>query len=185
MEQTCKPSSKEHAVQSDDNAATTLGREHGYPPQINNQPVLPRTSSQQHQPADKTLAKAIRMATAAALDAHITNAMKGITARDKEILIRNTYGGQMYSDWMSWCVATELRTRRPSIEAAKGSRPAKLEMGMGGGDGSGSEASDIKITESVLDYFLGELPDPTTIAKAIRRSESQETSVHLSPETKP
>lgn len=172
-------------MQSDDNAATALERIHGYRPQINSQPVLPRNSSQQQQPAEKTLARAIRMSAAAALDAHITNAMEGITARDKEILIRNTYGAQMYSDWMSWRFATELRTRRPSIEAARGSRSAKFEAGRGGGSGSGSAASDIQITESVLDYFLGELPDPTNILKAPKRSESQETSLHHSRVTKP
>ena len=172
-------------MQSDDNRATTLERIHGYRLQINNQPVLPRNSSQQQQPVDKTLARAIRMSAAAALDAHITNAMKGITAGDKEILIRNTYGAQMYSDWMSWRFATELRTRRPSIEAARRGRSAKFEAGRGEGSGSGSEVSDIQVTESVLGYFLGELPDPANIFKAPKRSESQETSLHLSRETKP
>ncbi|KAI7228189.1 hypothetical protein KC330_g8020 [Hortaea werneckii] len=185
MEQTCEPSAEERAAQSDDNAATALKRINGHRPQINNQPVLPRNSSQQQQPADKTLARAIRMSAAAALDAHVTNAMEGITARDKEILIRNTYGAEMYGDWMSWRFATELRTRRPSIEAARGSRSAKFEAGRGGGSGSGSGASDIQITESVLDYFLGELPDPTNIFRAPKRSESQETSLHPSRETKP
>ncbi|KAI7158822.1 hypothetical protein KC349_g4623 [Hortaea werneckii] len=185
MEQTCKPSAEEFAVQSDDNAATALKRINGHRPQINNQPVLPRNSPQQQQPADKTLAKAIRMSAAAALDAHVTNAMEGITARDKEILIRNTYGAEMYSDWMSWRFATELRTRRPSIEAARKSRSAEFEAGRGGGSGSSSGASDIQITKSVLDYFLGELPDPTNIFRAPKRSESQETSLHSCRETKP
>ncbi|KAI7537627.1 hypothetical protein KC331_g10827 [Hortaea werneckii] len=185
MEQTCKPSAEEPAVQSDDNAAAALKRIYGHRPQINNQPVLPRNSPQQQQPADKTLAKAIRMSAAAALDAHVTNAMKGITARDKEILIRNTYGAEMYSDWMSWRFATELRTRRPSIEAARKSRSAEFEAGRGGGSGSGSGASDIQITKSALDYFLGELPDPTNIFRAPKRSQSQEKSLHSSRETKP
>ncbi|KAI7286270.1 hypothetical protein KC345_g1225 [Hortaea werneckii] len=188
MGQKRKRSAKKHSVQSKDDAAAALERIHDYQPQINNLPVLPRNSSQQQQqqqPAEKTLPKAIRMSAAAALDAQITHAMKGITARDKEILIKNTYGAQMYSDWMSWRFATELRTRRPSIEAATGSRAAEFEAGRGGGSGSGSETSYIPITEGFLDYFLGGLPDPTNIAKAIKRSESQETNVHLSRETKP
>ncbi|KAI6867934.1 hypothetical protein KC338_g4213 [Hortaea werneckii] len=189
MGQKRKRSAKKHAVQSKDDAAAALERNHDYQPQINNQPVPPRNSSQQQQqqqqPAEKTLTKAIRMSAAAALDAHITHAMNGITARDKEILIKNTYGAQMYSDWMSWRFATELRTRRPSIEAARGSRSAEFEAGRGGESGSGSEPSYIPITASFLDYFLGELPDPTNIAKAMIRSELQETNVHVSRKTKP
>ncbi|KAI6824666.1 hypothetical protein KC332_g13913 [Hortaea werneckii] len=191
MGQKRKRSAEKHSVQPKDDAAAALERIHDYQPQISNQPVLPRNSSQQQQqqqqqqqPAAKTLPKAIRMSAAAALDAHITHAMKGITARDKEILIKNTYGAQMYSDWMSWRFATELRTRRPSIEAARGSRSTEFEVGRGG-SGSGSEASYIPITASFLDYFLGGLPDPTNIARAITRSESQEANVHLSGETKP
>ncbi|KAI7284108.1 hypothetical protein KC343_g1108 [Hortaea werneckii] len=189
MGQKRKRSAKKHAVQSKDDAAAALERNNDYQPQINNQPVLPRKSSQQQQqqqqPAEKALTKAIGMSAAAALDAHITHAMKGITARDKEILIKNTYGAQMYSDWMSWRFVTELRTRRPSIEAARGNRSAEFEAGRGGGSGSGSEASYIPVTASFLDHFLGELPDPTNIAKAMKRSELQETNVHLSRETKP
>lgn len=148
--------------------------------------MLPRGSSQKQQhptrktTTRKTTANAHKMSAAAAIDAHISNSMKGITARDKELLIRNTYGAQIYNDWMSWRFATEFRTRRSSIEAARESRPASLQRKVG--KGSGPEATDIEITESVLEYFMGELPDPTKMFRAPEGSDSQETSVRPSRE---